>query len=320
MPTESSDHGLSGGRLEQLATVMLACRETHLQISKEFHWHPGPGSRAAADAEVLAAVDSNPNEDGIFAGPVLLSEVVATYLDIAAGHLAGMAAVYRACEVFFAPVPLARSTMETAARVFWVIGAPGDTAEMRLARAYLEEFLSCELAKRAARYLGGKDDPTYQAAEQRWKAVRARIMATFPGTTKEMLGRAKGRECAGQVQPGPEGGVIAMYALLRAHRATSLDEEQVHGSYDFLSSGTHPTLYQARQMREYREHEDHFGTQIATDIKFLDNLCRIAVLSFYQALSLTVGYFGAPVATFDALAALIDQVLPGALRAEPMEP
>jgi hypothetical protein len=102
----------------KLADVMAMCREAHLRIINEIRCRPDAGSQAAEDQTILNRIDVNVSQDGVFAGWVPPPEVVAFTSKLAAGHLAEVAALQRAREVFIAPVPLARSAIETAARVF----------------------------------------------------------------------------------------------------------------------------------------------------------------------------------------------------------
>lgn len=103
------------------------------------------------------------------------------------------------------------------------------------------------------------------------------------------------------------------YELLRQHAGGTFDETQAGGLYDFLSSGTHPTLYQARQLREYIDQGDHAGTRLVMDLGFLERLAGVVLIAYYQLLSSVVSYFGAdssPVEGFgDAIAAALPDTL-----------
>jgi hypothetical protein len=143
---------------------------------------------------------------------------VVTYLEIAAGHLGGLAALYAAGEVMFPLLPLARAAVvENSAHAIWVVGVPGN-AEDRLARAYLEECTSSEYARMTAGRLGSKSDWIYVDAARRWTAVRAPAVAAFPGATHEGLGKG---ELAGQTLPSPQACVEGMYRLLNAYAGST---------------------------------------------------------------------------------------------------
>lgn len=298
-------------RAAELGALLWLARDTFLSASQDFHWEPGRGSLAEADNTVLEKFDTAPNgKDGIYSGSTLVHEVVATYLEVGAGHLAGIGVLLAAGQVFFPVKPLARSVIENCARAQWVLG-PGGTAEERLARAYLEEFLSSEIAKRTAGHLGGKSSPAHVQAKARWNEVRRRMIAAYDGATKETI--ADG-DLGGQSRPGVEGGVRHFYSLLRDHGGGSFDTDQAEGFYDLLSSGTHPTLYQARQLRTYVDHGDHAGTKLVMDIGFLEKLIGNVVVPYYKVLSSTFEYFGADVEPVEKLGDAIVEMLPGHLE------
>ncbi|MDC5696293.1 hypothetical protein OO014_03420 [Intrasporangium calvum] len=311
-PTGTATFGTPLERHQELATLMWMGRDTFLSSSTTFHWKPAPGSQAALDQAVLEKFDPNEFMDGIWAGFHLVSEVVATYLSIGGGHLAAMAVLFETGEVHFAPKPLARSTIENCARAMWVLGKPSDAAEQRLARAYLEELLSSEIAKRTAGHLGEKTDPVHQDAQKRWKEVRRRMIAAYPGADATSISKG---ELGDQVRPGVEDGVTWFYALLRDHAGGNLSDDQASGMYDFLSSGTHPTLYQARQMRHWDEdHGDHVSSLFVVDTEFLERLCTAAVVAYFQVLAATFSYFGADPTPVEKFADAIERVLPGVLK------
>lgn len=108
---------------------------------------------ATDHVDAMNRVDPSTSSDGIMAGAALVSEVVVSYLEIAAGNLKSIGTLIGAGELF-GPPALARAVMETCARVFWVLGNEMDPAAI-LARAYLEEFDSCEREQSAAKRLGG---------------------------------------------------------------------------------------------------------------------------------------------------------------------
>jgi hypothetical protein len=112
---------------------------------------------------------------------MLVSEVVVTYLEIAANHLGGLAVLYRHGEAMFPPLPLARSILELTARVAWVLRDSSGTADDILARAYLEELNSRETAKQAFGRMHSKDSAAYQLLAARCGAAAQRSRAVvFP--------------------------------------------------------------------------------------------------------------------------------------------
>lgn len=290
-------------RLNELAELAAACRDAFLGTAEKSHWHPAERSVAAKLAVDLERIDP--------AGFTLISEVVVTYLEIAAGHLGGLAALYRSGEAMFPPLPLARSVLELTAHVMWVIGKPPVEAEEILARAYLEEFTSRETAKQAAGRMDLKTSESHQRAKREWTEFRERILAVFQETDMNELGGSPvGRTIGGQVFPRPEDCVEAMFDMLHA-AVGGINQRQASGVYGFLCAGTHPSLFQARAMRRYVDHGDHAGTILRVDVGHLERLLALTVAAYYNALSYTLDFYGLDRGAHDALTRKIDEVLPG---------
>jgi hypothetical protein len=308
----TSDDGLA--HLADLAELADAGRAAFIALAGSA-WQPAPDSAAASAQVALTAKDPAANSAGVLAGFDLVSEVVVTYLEVAANHLGGLAALYRNREVMFSPLPLVRSVLEYSAHAMWVLGDGSGTADDVLARAYLEEFVSSEFAKLAAGRMGSKQDETYRQAQQRWKIVRDRAIAAFPGTTPTDLSESKpGRTISNQALLSPERTVSWMFDQINMKANGSVDKEQSEGIYAFLSSGTHPSLYQARQLRKFVDQGEYHGTILTVDLGHLERLLAVGVIAFYNALSYTISYYGLPTEAHDVLSQRIDAVMPGYLK------
>jgi hypothetical protein len=299
-----------------LSDLAEACRGAFLLTSISSKWQPGTGSAAAAAKIDIERQDPAAPAKGILPGFHLVTEVVVTYLEVAANHLGGLGALYRSGEAMFSPLPVIRSILEYCAHAMWVLGDGTGANTDILARAYLEEFLSCESAKLAAERMGGDADAILHS-KARWKEVRSRAMAAFPGTTATDLTDEKpGRTLAGQILPGPEGGVDWMFNHIYQHGNGSLDARQAKGVYAFLSGGTHASLYQARQMRRPVKLSDGFGTNLEVDIHFLEKLLALAVTTFYNSLSYAISFYDIDRSPHGNLAIKIDEILPMCFRSE----
>lgn len=303
--THHQQDGQVQQRLNELSELAEACRDAFLSTAEATHWRPADRSPAAK-----LAVDLEPFDPASF---TLISEVVVTYLEIAAGHLGGIAALYRSGQAMFPPLPLARSVLELTAHVMWVLGKPPVAAEEVLARAYLEEFTSRETAKQAAGCMGPKTSESHQRAKREWAEFRDRVIAVFPETDANELGKGPvGRTIGGQVFPRPEDCVEAMFEQLHA-AVGGITMRQASGVYGFLCAGTHPSLFQTRAMRRYVDHGDHLGTILSVDVSHLERLLAITVAAYYNALSYTLGFYGMERAAHDELTRKFDEVLPGTL-------
>jgi hypothetical protein len=195
---------------------------------------------------------------------MLVSEVVVTYLEIAANHLGGLAVLYRHGEAMFPPLPIARSILELAAHVRWVLGDPSGIADDILARAYLEELNSRETAKQAAGRMHSKDSAAHRRARQEWAEFRDRVIAVFPDTSKADLGGSPmGRTIAGQMFPGPEAPVADLFELLHRRaggqldRAPGLRDIWVSVRRDTSLAVSSPTVTCARRSRWPRRYGSH---------------------------------------------------------------
>lgn len=244
-------------------------------------------------------------------GHRLVSWVVQTYMATAAGHLGAMSALLARGEVMFSPGMLVRAVIECTARVFWVLGKPGDSPDQLLARAYLEEMRSAEEAKKAAGRMGDGSE-IHQDHVQAWTQMRAEIMSRFPGSTKEAIGKGS---LAGESFPSPQAAVSQMYDLLANNNASSIDGDVAKGMYDYLSNVTHPTLYPSRQMTEWLPHPNHPGelfAQLTLDVSDVEREVSAAVLAFYQTMSFVTSFYGWNRSVFDRFRAEVERSLPNA--------
>ncbi|WP_133248769.1 DinB family protein [Williamsia muralis] len=295
-------------RLDELAELAEACRSAFLKVSTQSHWRPAGGSAAE---QYQNNITDPAVSDHIRAGYDLVSEVVVTYLEVAAGHFGGLAALFRRREVMFAPLPLVRSIIEHAAHTIWVLGDGKGAANDAVARAYLEEFVSWEFAKEAAGRMGSKTSTDYKDAVKRWKTIRDRAIAAFPGTTPTDLGK---RTLGGQSLPGPEEAVRQMFVFINREAGGTVDDRQARGIYSFLCSGTHPSTYQAQQLRVPVDHGDHAGSILQMDVEFLEKVLALAVVAFYNALGYTMAFLGADNAPHDVLTEKVVDVLPTVMK------
>lgn len=303
-PTDVDD------RLVELAHLFVDCRAAFFETADHFHWSPEPGSVAARAAAELPSPDPAIAHPRGETGHRLIAEVVQTYLLTASGHLGGLASLYASGEVFFPPAALIRATIENCAHAIWVLGDdPTEPSENRLARAYLEELLSAEEAKKNAGRLGAKTDPMHVQANDYYKLLKGQILTRFPGTDAETLGR---RTLNGQTLLNPEATVAWMYALAERAAASGVGDRAALGIYGFLSNMTHPTLYPARQLREWTDDPaaGHSVAYLRLDLDFLERQASAAVMAFYNALAYVTSYFGWHTSVHDGLTAKIDETMP----------
>jgi hypothetical protein len=294
----------------EIAHLFAECREAFFETADRFHWTPAPGSAAERATTDLPSPDPAVIKPRGETGHRLIGEVVQTYLLTASGHLGGLASLYASGEVFFPPAVLVRAVIENCAHVMWVLGDdPTEPSDARLARAYLEELLSAVEAKKAAGRLGDKSGSTYAQANDDYKALKVQILARFPGATTAELGDLV---LLGQRMPKPEACVTWMYALLERDGGSTVGDRAALGVYGFLSNMTHPTLYPARQLREWATDaaSGHRVAFLRLDTDFLNRQASAAVMAFYNALSFVTSYYGWSTSVHDDLTTKIDAKMP----------
>lgn len=298
-------------RLGEIADLFVASRNAFFDSADRFHWNPAPESPAAQSAAELPSPDLAVSTPRGETGHRLVAEVVQTYLLTASGHLGGLASLYGSGEVIFPAPALIRSTIENCAHAVWVLGEDtDDSPENRLARAYLEELVSAEEAKKNAGRMRDKAHPSYVSANRYYKALKAEILERFPGTTPASLGGSP-RTLIGQSLPNLEAAVEWMYELTKIYGGT-IDGRTATGIYGYLSNMTHPTLYPARQRREWTSDPatGHPVAHLRVDLGSAENEARAALAAFYNALTYTTSYFGWPTTVVDALTMTIEDSMP----------
>ncbi|NKR12637.1 hypothetical protein A5N17_17425 [Arthrobacter sp. D2] len=299
-------------RLVDLSALFVHCREAFLAVNDRYRWSPGPESGAAKAAADLPSPDPGVPDPTGETGHRMIAEVIQIFLHTASGHLGALASLYASAEVHFSPALLIRAVIENCAHAVWVLGNdPDESSENRLARAYLEELMSAEEARKNAGRMHTRSHTSYVQSDQAYKALKRQVLARFPDATREGLGH---RQLNGQVLPGLESSVMWMYELTEKHGGT-IGQDSASGIYGFLSNRTHPTLYPARQRRRW--HDEGDGRLVAylhVEIGDLYKEARIAVAAFYNALNYTISYFGWPTTEINRLEEQLEEAMPTFFR------
>lgn len=298
-------------RLSEIADLFAVSRSSFFETADHFHWSPAQESPAARAAAELPSPDPAVSAPRGETGHRLIAEVVQTYLLTASGHLGGLASLYRSGEVIFPTPVLIRSTIENCAHAVWVLGKDtDDSSENRLARAYLEELVSAEEAKKNAGRIGDKERPSYVSANSYYKALKVEISDRFPSTTPASLGGTP-RMLNGQSLPNLEAAVKGMYELTKSYGG-KIDGRTGSGIYGYLSNMTHPTLYPTQQRREWVTDPEtgHRVANLRVDLASTEREARSALAAFYNALTYTTSYFGWPTIVVDGLTDKIASSMP----------
>ena len=286
-------------RFVELANLYLACRAAFRDISIETQALPVAGSRAERDITTLEARQP-PIAEGAHG---LISKESQRYLYAASEHIGSLAALYGVEEVMLSPLVLARSAIEHSAHAVWIVGDASSTAEDRLARAYLELIFGYEQAKMHAGRLSGRGGKIHVARSEFYRAVKEDARATFEPPYQDEHGKPL---LNGQQIPSPEN------IVLETNRLSSqpLTDDEMQGTYGFLSNFVHPTVYALQELFEVREVNGQQTPELARDLEFHNKLAKLVVGPFYQALVRLDHYHGWNSQHFNTLNAELQRLLP----------
>lgn len=293
-------------RFLELAQLYLLCRGAFRDMAAENRTLCADGSAADRDKAVLLA-----REPPVAAtSERLISHMANLYLYAASEHIGGLAALYAGEEVLLAPLVLARCAIEHSAHTVWLLGDRATTPEDRLARAFLEVIVGAEQAKMQAGRLTGRGGQTHTSRTDFYKAVREDAEATFGAPPHDDKGRP---QVNGQRMPAPEQMVLEMNRL----SSQPLTDDEIQGTYGYLSNFVHPTSYALQELFEVREENGERIPELARDIEFHNQLARLTAVPFYHALFHTASYHGWNGQRLLELNDDIDRLLPGVFVAGP---
>ncbi len=293
-------------RFLELAELYLRCRDAFRDMAAENQTAVAPGSAAAQDRTALLAREP----------PVattserLISHMANLYLYAASEHLGGLMALYAGEEVLLAPLVLARCAIEHSAHTIWLLGDRAMAPEDRLARAFLEVLVGAEQAKMQAGRLTGRGGETHVGRTGFYKGVKEDAKATFGARPYDDNGRPL---VNGQRMLAPEEMVLEMNRL----SSQPLSDDEVQGTYGYLSNFVHPTSYALQELFDVHEKDGERVPELARDIDFHNRLARLTAVPFYHALFHTASYHGWNGERLLQLNDDIDRLLPGVFVAGP---
>ncbi|WP_156028325.1 hypothetical protein [Candidatus Solirubrobacter pratensis] len=291
-----------GARFAELAAVFSACRDALRDVAHETDWRAASGSLADQDHHDLSNHEPPYPTHAVRAIP----EVLYSYLFGAGEQLGGLAALYKCREVLLTPGVFVRTGLEFCAHVVWVLGTPVQPVDDRLARAYLERYVSFEQAKMNLGRLLGKTDPQYSLERCRFEECRNEAQSIFPAPTADGDGRAMFR---GQQMPGLEKCVTVMFESAEPPLSSARSE----GIYGLMSNFSHPTLYAITRLWALVERDGEVVPKLQLGLEDHEQRARIAVVAFYTAFTRTMIYNGWTSPSHGRMTAEIDRLLPGTL-------
>ncbi|MEV4266635.1 hypothetical protein [Kribbella sp. NPDC049584] len=195
-------------------------------------------------------------------------------------HLEGLRLLLRAREVIFAPAPPARSILEIAGHVFWLLDPRLQSLRDRAARTFLARLQDGTRRKTAALAVNHPQSPIFGGEVSDFR--RRTIPSYF---------------YASEIAPGPRGTI-----KLRGQSYPGLEEAlgyigeasevpwNTSGMYAYLSNSSHPTLH------VITDSLDVVGGKITgfglEDVTLPYRIARMAIMCFVRCWQITAAYHG----------------------------
>ncbi len=263
-------------RLHQLASVLDLGRRTFFAQGELFAWKAQPGSVGADEADAAAC--------GIrLAVMATHAPAVASVMMRTAGEqLAGLAAVFRAGEVFGAPEPVVRAVLENSAYACWVMD-PQSTGEKRGARVLAAELTTVSHMRSAIEELGGTSTEEYRTLTGTFDQLVALADELYSPFTSP-----KGNDRTYTV--GGERYLSFTHAVVAWADGPGGGHISGRGLYGLLCSDTHPKALATRL--NWRPGATPNVSEQIVPLPYLDRLVTAALSPFYGALVCLASYHG----------------------------
>lgn len=280
----------AGEQLNGIAALLDRPRDLLVEIAKATTWTPLPGSKAEEDLAFTGLQGDHVTE--VVNRPRSLAVL---YSRVGSDHLAGMAALLRAREVWYPFGALARAAVENGARTVRVLD-PRTDVRGRCARAWLEELASAHFYHEAVAHLTDKKGEGYDLARERRRLVKEIASTTFADV---------------QLQDDPFKWSLDSHRYLRITDVVDEwtgwrdDDLPGRGVYDALSLYPHPQGFAAREEVEFSKMEPS-ESRIVSDIAHVARMASAAFATWYDGFTLTISYHGFDETELDALAADAD--------------
>ncbi len=285
--------------LDQLAAICELGRRTYFAQGEIFEWRAEVGS--AGENERAAARAGNRLAGMATHAPAVASTMIRT----AGEQLAGLAAMFRAGEVFGAPEPVVRSVLENSAYACWVMD-PQTTGIKRGARVLAAELTTVDHLRSAIKEVVGMDGEDY-------KYLSASFEKLVELATDLYKPFSEPRSNDRKYTVGDERYPSFTRAVMAWADGPGGGNTSGRGVYGLLCSDTHPKGLAAR-LNWHTGATPNIAHQSVT-LRYLDNLVTASLSPFYGALVLLASYHGwlgnSALTEFEAA---YEKIAPGALR------
>lgn len=216
--------------------------------------------------------------DGSSAGHAAASCLLFTA--VAGQHLEGIRLMLRAREVIFAPAPPARSVLEIAGHVFWLLDPNVASVRLRAARSWTAQLSDATRKKTAGLAVNHPDAPKFGASVRQLR--RETIPQLFYPSEVDHTKDGKVVLC-NQAHPGFE------ETLTFISRASGVPWN-TSGMYAYLSNASHPTLHVITDSLEIVD-GDIRGFALE-DVSLPYRITRMAIMCFVRCWQVTAAYHG----------------------------
>jgi hypothetical protein len=275
-------------RLMDISDILLAGRDMRYLLTELDR--PGDASAAVRDSE--AAQDQiGSSAPGL--RPYFLADL---WLMECSQHLAGLGSLYQAGEVIISPIPLARTVLEIAARVAYILD-PNIGSHSRIARAVIEDAFATQAMRTAAKRINGKDSDLYRSIVDRLGEIRKEVTLFF-GTSP--TGNAEQWVINDQTRLSPTDAVEQL-GDIHGEGRTFL------GLYDRYSTHTHASL---GSLLLLDRDDQGRPTGLTAKSEDLEALAQNTLAAFHVAISRFIRYADWRIVEFGAFEDRIETVFP----------
>lgn len=299
-------------RFADFASLLLTCRKVLRQIMEQTQMKPAPGS--AADDDVGVLKDRRPDVHPRV--PLLIPITIETYLYAASEQVGALAALYAQEEVLIGPLVLGRSAIEHCAHALWILGDGHDErVDARVARALIDELYGAREARKQTEGLAGEDSDDYRHRQATLDDFEAAAISMFgnPIRVKQQY------RLGGQCYPGHRNLIVEASRVAKV----GLPDRVIRGTYALMSNSVHPTPHSIRELFLIEQQGSEATATLARPGDFHENLTKMVVFYFYNALTYVMSYKGLdPVgheALGDAIDALMSDLFVGERRPGPFD-
>jgi hypothetical protein len=285
-------------RFADFASLLLICRGALRQVMEQTHMQPSDGSAAHDDIRALRIrrPEMHPRV------PLLIPITTETYLYAASEHIGALAALFAREEVLIGPLVLGRCAIEHCAHTLWILGAGGDEpVDGRVARALIDELSGAREARKQTEGLAGEDSDDYRHRQTTLEDFEAAAISMFgePIRVKQRY------RLGGQEYPGHRDLIVEASRVAKV----GVPDRVIRGTYALMSNSVHPTPHSIRELFHIEQHASEATATLARPADFHENLTKMIVFYFYNALTYVMSYKGLDPAGHEALGNAIDALM-----------